>query len=370
MKSLRELGSIQQQKDGEEFAKLALFMLKHRGSFSQAVMAAGAGKPEHVRGLTPRLIEILRRTDGDPEISRAAMSKAGVGAIGLASSPLQDLSAISTGFVNSLASFGCFDAMLPDMAQIPLQGGTLGAVAISASSYSVLEGLMKPISRLSLTGTTAAPAKCHCAIIVSQELARMSDPVQLIERELRNSVAIASDDLFLDSVTAGVVPATSFGTNGTAVRQDIEYLLRVVGTRQTSRPYLVTTPAIARTLSQKENNGAPAFPLLGPQGGEISPGLPLLVSDAVPVGYLICIDASRIAGNSGEVVLSQLDEGIVQLDDAPDSPPTSITNFQSLWQLNLTGIRVERWMLAQKLTSSAVAIINNPSSYVVGAGSP
>jgi hypothetical protein len=283
---------------------------------------------------------------------------------------LQDLSVISSGFVNALASYGAFDRMLSDMAQVPFQGGTLGAIVISANSYSVLEGQMKPISHMSLTGTTAAPQKCHCAIIISQELARMSNAERLIQVELRNAVAIASDALFLNSITANVVPATSFGTSASNVRADIEYLLRVVGIKQTSRPYLVTTPAIARTMSQKENGGEPAFPLLGPQGGEISPGLPLLISDAVPVGYLICIDASRIAGNGGEVELSQLQEAIAQLDDAPDSPPTSITNFQSLWQLNLTGIRVERWMLAQKLTSTAVAIINNPNSYVVGSGSP
>src|SRR6516165_9201791 len=109
------------------------------------------------------------------------MSKAAQSAIGITGSPLQDLSAISTGFVNSLASFGAFDRMLPDMAQVPIQGGTVGAINVSATSYNVLEGQMKPISKLSLTGTTAAPQKCHIALIITQELARMSNATRLIQ---------------------------------------------------------------------------------------------------------------------------------------------------------------------------------------------
>jgi hypothetical protein len=372
MKTLRDLATLQSQKDSEELARLALFILKHRGSFSQAMKAADDGKLQNVLGLTPRLIEILRKSKGGGEISRATMSKAAQSSIGISGSPFQNVSAISSAFVASLQSWGCFDALLGDMAHVPmLQSGTVGAVVVSAASYNVLEGQMKPISRLSLTGTLATPTKVHTALIISQELARMSDAVRLIQVELRNSVAVASDSAFITAIIAGVIPATSFGTSASNARADIEYLLRVTNIKQTSRPYLVTTPAIARTLSEKDNTlGEAAFPMLGPQGGLVSPGLPLLVSDAVPVGYLICIDASRIAANGGEVVLSEIEEAVMQMDDAPDSPPTGTTNLQSLWQMNLTGIRLERWMLAQKLTSSAVAIINNPNSYVVGAGSP
>ena len=48
----------------------------------------------------------------------------------------------------------------------------------------------------------------------------------------------------------------------------------------------------------------------------MSPGLPLLVSDGVNSGYLICVEASRIAGNGGEVELSEITDATMQLEDA------------------------------------------------------
>src|SRR5262249_46487927 len=159
-------------------------------------------------------------------------------------SPLQDLTAISSAFVASLASFGVFDRMLPDMAQIPTHGGSVGASNVTATGYSVLEGLLKPISKLSLTGTQASPTKVHCALILSQELAKMSGSTALIQTELQNTIGIATDSAFINSVTNGVIPATSFGTSASNARSDIEYLLRIVGIKANSKPYLVTTPAI------------------------------------------------------------------------------------------------------------------------------
>lgn len=373
MKTLRELRAVEINQDAEEFGALAKFILKHGGRISEAAAAVERGGLANSRGLTMRTRDILKAYGGGREISRTMLQKTAQGASGLAGSAFQDLGVISAGFVNSLASAGAFDRMLADgaMAEIPLQSGTVGAVTISAVGYQINEAQMKPISRLSVSGATTTPVKAHCAVIVSQELARspLLAAGQLIQRELRNSCAVATDAAFIASIIAGVIPATSFGNTGNAVRSDLEWLLRQVQLKQTSKPYLVTTSAIAGTLSQTNSTGEAAFPELGPMGGSIS-GIPVLVSDAVPVGYLILVDASRIAAAGGEVILSQIDEATLQFDDAPSSPPTAATNVQSMWQANLTGIRVERYLIAQKLTTSAVAIINNPNSYISGSGSP
>lgn len=374
MKTLRELRAVEISKDASEFCAMAkAIMAIGNGSFSQAAYRAEQKTSNMMgHGLSLRGMEILKHVAGG-EISRAAIQKAAVGAVGLTSSPFADAGVIAAGFAQSLASAGVFDAMLSDMAQIPLMSGSVGSVNVGATGYVISqEGMMKPISKLSVTGAAQNPTKIHACLIVTQELAKspLVAAGQLIQRELTSAMAIAADNFFISSITTNVVPATSFGTSASNARADIEYLLRITGLKANSKPYLVTTPAIARTLSQKENGGQPAFPSLGPLGGEVSPGLPLLISDAVPAGFLICIDASRIAAAGGEVILEELTEGVIEADDAPSSPPTGTSLLQSLWQLNLTGIRMERFMIATKLTTTAVAIINNPNNYVVGSGSP
>lgn len=357
-----------------EFTAMVKFILANGGKFSLTAMRAEEKKLANIggHGLSMRSLEILKHVSGG-ELSRAAMQRAAQTPGALAGSGLQDFSAISSGFVNSLASAGAFDRMLADGAlrEVPLQSGSVGAITVGATAYQVLEGQLKPISRLTVSGFAQNPLKVHTALVITQELARSPSLAsgQLIQRELRNSIAIATDAAFIGSIIAGVIPASSFGSNGTAARQDIEWLLRQVGLKQTSRPYLLTTSAIAGTLSQKDNSGQAAFPELGPLGGTIS-GIPVLVSDAVPLGYLILLDASMVAAAGGEVMLEEVEDGILQLDTSPDSPVTGSTPMVGLWQSNLTGIRCERFIVAQKLIPTAVAIINSPLSYIAGAGSP
>src|SRR5262245_36867870 len=147
MKSLRD---IRTQEAADEFSRLVAFILKNDGKLSRAAMRAESGKLESVRGLTPRLLNILKSTGGDIQISRDALmrTKAAVPSIGITGSPFQDFSAVSSGFAISLQSFGVYDRLLPDMAQVPVAGSTVGAVTISANGYSVGEGLLKPMSKV------------------------------------------------------------------------------------------------------------------------------------------------------------------------------------------------------------------------------
>ena len=47
------------------------------------------------------------------------------------------------------------------------------------------------------------------------------------------------------------------------------------------------------------------------------------------------------------------------MDSAPDSPPSGTTVLVSLWQMNMTGIRAERWINWVKRRSTAVQFIQN-----------
>ena len=59
------------------------------------------------------------------------------------------------------------------------------------------------------------------------------------------------------------------------------------------------------------------------------------------------------------MVIDASDQASVQMDTAPDSPPTASTALVSLWQMNFVGLRAERWINWAKRRSTAVGYISN-----------
>jgi hypothetical protein len=369
MKTLRELRQIETNKDAEDFGRLVHHILRHRGNFSAARIAA-QGNANDVRRLTTRLVDVLKAAPPVREISREAFQKAAASAGTLAGSAFVDAGIITSGWLNTLASFGVFDRMLGDMVQIPLLLGTVGAPTVGATAYSVAEGSMKPISRITLSGAATNISKCHVALIVTQELARspLLATTNFISNELRRALATQVDAQFINNMIVDITPAASAGTTPTSVRSDVEWLLRQVRLDANSKPYIVTTPTICETWSMMNNAGEPAFPDLGPLGGFLAPGLPVLTSD-ITAGLVALINASAIAAASGDVILQELEEGMVEMNDAPTSPPSASSALVSMWQMNWVGIRAERFFIGQKLRTDATAAIVNANNYSTG-GSP
>jgi len=66
-----------------------------------------------------------------------------------------------------------------------------------------------------------------------------------------------------------------------------------------------------------------------------------------------------LLADDGQVVVDASNQASVNMDSAPDSPPTASTNMVSLWQMNMTGIRAERWINWLKRRSTAVQYIQN-----------
>jgi hypothetical protein len=370
MRTLRDLGNYQQQKDADDFGRLLHFVLKNDGKISQAARRAEENKFQHVQGMSNRTLNILKNISG-AQISRGALTKAAMTPIGL-TSPLQDVSVIANGFITTLASVSVFDRILPDTLQIPLRSGTVGAITVGATGFQVYEFGMKAISRMSVSAATTTLNKTHVAVVITQELAKQpigSIATQLIQRQLQLDLGVVTDSTFITSILSGVVPANSFGNTGSAIRQNIDWLLRQVPMNAASKPYLLMTPQVCKTLSQVNNSGQAAFPGLTPLGGNIS-GIPALVSDSVLPGMVVLLDAGQIVTATSELILEELEEAVLQMDTTPDSPPTGSTTLTSLWQLNQVGIRAERWIIGQKLRSDSVAAITDPNSYITGTGSP
>jgi hypothetical protein len=339
-----------------QFAMLAKCLMLSKGNIANANIIArdmrlGSDNPVE---------SILREARSYTKSAASAMSLSG--------GALADYRLIAQGFVSSLINASAFDSMLSAMVPLPLATSTVGAVSVGSSAFVVGESSMKQVSKLTIVNQTVEPRKAHCLVVVTESLARsdISNALQLISRELRQSVSVATDTQFVSTLTSGLSVATSSGVTAEAVRADISNLLGRITTGSDSRLYILTTPFIVKMWSMlTDQKGVSAFPDLGPTSGSIN-GITVIPSDGVGQGLVVLVDASGCGAAQGEARLEEVSESVLQLDTAPDSPPTASTPFISLWQNNMVGVRVERYFAAAKLRSDCVAVASNSGSYQSG----
>jgi hypothetical protein len=81
----------------------------------------------------------------------------------------------------------------------------------------------------------------------------------------------------------------------------------------------------------------------------------VVVSSGAPTGSLVLVDASRFAAFNTTITLAASQTATVQLNTAPDSPPTSSTSLVSLFQSNMVALRAVRYWGLQPLTSTAAS---------------
>jgi HK97 family phage major capsid protein len=240
------------------------------------------------------------------------------------------------------------------------------------------EGYVKPAGALAFDNITFAHSKIAGLVVLSQELARLSDPAceAVIRSDLAAAVAQFTDAAFLDptraatdispaSITNGALEIISTGDTAAAIESDLKLLLASVaeGSNLVS-PYLIMKPTTALALATvRDATGDRLFPLLGVSGGSIW-GVPVLTSPNVPGSndspgdhLVIALDASEILLADAGVELSSSDQATVQMDTAPDSPATASTNLVSLWQHDLLGIIAVRYVRWARRRDTAVAFL-------------
>jgi len=264
-------------------------------------------------------------------------------------------------FLSSLRSVGAFDRLLADgMLMLPLRT-RIAVTTLGASAYIAGRGGVKPISALQLAGKQLDVTKAAAILVVSDELARSitQEAQALFRRELQAAVAAVTDAEFISIITSGISPISSGGSSsGFDVRQDLAAALGAITTSAASRLYILVDSITAKALAVKTNaDGSAAFPAMTPQGGVIA-GVPVVVSDGVVSGTVVVLDATGIAAGAGTVLLDASEHGALQMDSAPESPPTASAEMLSLWQHDLTALKAERDFGVERLRDSAVAVIS------------
>lgn len=267
---------------------------------------------------------------------------------------------------------------VPFNIKIPRQtgGSTVGWVG---------EGKPKPVSALAFDQVSLGMAKTAGIVVITDELARASSPAaeEVVRQDLIDQTAQFLDRQFVDptvaasagvspaSITNGVTAITASGTDADAFRADAQTLMAafIAANMSLAGAVWIMTETQALGLALMLNPlGQAEFPGMNSTGGGTLLGLPVITSEnipaqaavtgppAIPAGSrIILAKASEILlADDGQTMLDVSSEASLQMDSAPTDPPAAATVFVSLWQMNMVGIRAERYINWGKRRAGAV----------------
>lgn len=245
------------------------------------------------------------------------------------------------------------------------------------------EGSPTPVRELAFDNVTLPWAKASAIIVITAELARLSQPSAeaLVRTDLINGIAEFLDKRLVDpaypgvantspaSLTNGVTARQASGATLAAIDADVKYIMQqyVSANLGLSSGIWVMSPTLAITLSMlRTNQDTPAFPGMTLNGGTFY-GLPAITSNSVaPSGspgdqHLILINQNEVLlADDGQMMIDASMEASLQMDNAPSAGAQSLV---SLWQNGLMGVKVDRWIYWTKRRSQAVQFIDKAQSY-------
>lgn len=258
---------------------------------------------------------------------------------------------------------------IPNMRHVPFNV-SMPAQTAGGTYKWVGEGKMKSVTNAQYAAVTLTRAKVAGIIVLTEELVRQSTPSAeaAVRDELVKGATAFLDAQFVDSTVAavaGVNPASiTNGVTGTAAsgatmanaRTDIAARIAAFA----ALGYPLGELVILMSESQAFNLGLglnavgqPLFPGITVTGGTLL-GVPVVTSQAVGNQIVIAHAPSIMMADEGGIEIDVSREASIQLDSAPTDPPDATVVLTSLWQANLVGLRVERFITWGKARSNSV----------------
>ncbi|MGO1163084.1 phage major capsid protein [Brucella sp. C7-11G] len=274
-----------------------------------------------------------------------------------------------------LGKFGT--GTIPSLRRVPFRTPLIGQTS-GGDGYWVGEGKAKPLTNFGYERNTLEPTKVANIAVVTEELLRSSSPSAeiLIRDSLAAALRARLDTDFINpakaavvgvspaSITNGITPIASTGTDADAVRNDLRLLFSafIAANNAPTSGVFVMRSTTALALSLMTNAlGQSEFAGITMNGGTLS-GLPAIVSEFVPEGYVVLANASDIyLADDGEVAVDMSNQASLEManDPAHDSTtPTGATGLVSLWQTNSVAFRGERIVNWARRRPSAVAVLS------------
>lgn len=347
-------------------------------AFTRYAMALAAAKGNLLQA--ERLAEQFKDTPEVGLVLKAAVA-AGTTSDATWAGPLVQYNDMTSEFIELLRPMtilGRLNALrrVPFNIRIPRQtGGTSGTF--------VGEGAPAPVKKLDFDNVTLPWAKASTIVVLTAELARMSNPSAeaLVRQDLLEGCSEYLDKRFVDpafpgvanvspaSVTFGVTARQASGATLAAIDDDVGYVMKqftAANLTLTSGVWIMS-PGMAINLSlMRTNQDTKAFPDINMNGGTWY-GLPVITSNSMaPSGspgdeQILLVDQREILlADDGQMLLDVSTEASLQMNDAPTGGATTLV---SLWQNGMLGVKVDRWIYWTKRRAQAAQIIDGAQRY-------
>jgi len=367
---------------GQGFVRMVLAVARHKGNHQAAAEFASRWRDQ-----TPEVEIVLRaiaQTGEMPgEVLRAAVA-AGTTTNPTWAGPLVYAQNLASEFIELLRPATVVGQLplrpVPFNVSIPRQTS-------AASAQWVGEGASKPVQQLNFDRLPIPWAKMSVISVITDELARFSEPSaeMLVRDDLVIAIAQFADLQFLDptvaplaavrpgSITNGtaaqVISVPSTGVTVAEITADVTNVLKQMANANLPMLNLrwIMTPAARITLQNvRTGQDLIAFPELSGAGGTLIAGTnPTFrgyqivetnnVGAAAGVTNLILLDCSQIFHAEDPVIDVQAsNEASLQMDSAPATPATPLV---SMFQQNMLAIRAEQYQYWVRRHDKVVGMI-------------
>lgn len=279
---------------------------------------------------------------------------------------LAGLDSVGSTFLPSLRNRGAFMTALPDF--MPLQpfvrniSVTADLAATTTNYGSADDG--KPIAvstALDLTSAAPEPLTASCLVVVSDEIAKSPGADAILERLIRRALPRAIDDVFFQVLTAaGADSNASAGATAEDSLADMSKLLADVGPTSESALYFAGASNVVRGLSTLGLDAIAlrSWPMMGPAGGELMPGVQAVVSDALSSATAWLFDASQIGASLLDISIQRSNQTALEMKDgslSQDGSAGTGAALVSMWQNNLLAIKATATFTVKPNSSTAAA---------------
>lgn len=360
---------------GIAFTRLAMCLAMGKSSRADAIEIAKSAYPNET--WIPEVIKASRNSDQFMEAVKTAVIS---GSTANGAGPLLQYTDSQADFVEYLRASTIVDR-IPGLRRAPFNTRFVTQTA-GGTGYWVGEGKPKPATKGTYSTITLDFNKLACISVLTQEEVKFVPQAEMrVRDDLRRAIAAAADVAFVDptnagsvgvkpaSVTSGVAATAVSGTDADAVRVDFKNLMSafITANVDVDSPVFIMSKQIALNLSLMLNAlGQREFPDVNMDGGTLF-GVPVvtsqyLASGGSPAGaYVILINASDIYLAEDGLMVDSSGEASIQMDDSPTQDGLAGTgaSLVSLWQNNLLGIKVERFITWKKRRSTAAQYLSN-----------
>ena len=329
--------------------------------------------PENAALTFPQLLRgkaMARLTDHDRAVAwlnqtgahRAAriMTKAPVGATSTVDS---DTAVMYGAWSQSMATASVFYKLLNEgFRKFPMYK-PMAFFASSPTAAINLEGHAAPVSRAVINNLILRPWMIATLIVLTKETLFDPGAEAAFNKELKAASAQVVDSalvqMLFDDTAATTIPSS--GSTPQDAVNDIRAATLALGTiGDASRVVWLVAPDVARKASALGAEGGGVFPSMTPGGGQLR-GINCLVSNGIPEGQAMLLDAAQIGAADDGTVGAITEQADIEMSDTPTGNGVTPTgaSLVSMWTTNSIVMKLTATISAARLNDSGAVLLES-----------